>query len=665
MIEFASKQLTVSFDEHNGTLLKVSAPVGEANIPSKLWQIGSANAAYTIADASDFHYEIANDALQMHWTGDAFSVCVRICKYEDSLRWFINAELTGEDTLESVRFPILQGLRFKSKDSLLVGWQNGHVIEDPIGSFLREGHHIPMFVGRGDHAYINEYPAGISYQFSAYYGEDFGYYLATEDSDVYIKTYIYEYNKELNALDYSVDNYPENIGEAKKFNVPYPFVLELYKGSWVEPTLRYREWAIKQKWCTRKLSERALPKNLYDVDFWRINHTNYALGTRTQEFFDTTLMLRDVLGCRMGLHWYGWNKGQHDVNYPKYISPERIAENWPQELTAWNKRFTDEGIVKMPYLNLRLWDAASSTWEEYNAPSAAIVEADGSFTLEPWNNREFHPMCPTTEIWQNRCEEMAHEYIEECGFDGSYLDQIASFNAKLCFSKSHPHPVGGGTWWNDSYHKLLDRFRAVVGEQKILTTESCCETYVDFFDMFLTLDTNFQPAAFNRICQKIVSYSVPLFRMIYGGYAMTYGSICVFSNTPLQFEYNFMRNTLWGMIPSIDGGEMQELQSEKAPILFDIMKRGVGFYQKHKQMFFHGRLLGPAIVDDCEKIKIGWCLAKDTEDQIETLDGICAMRWEDTDGRQMILAYNFLDHDADVVIEGKCVTLKAKAFAEI
>lgn len=664
MIEFASKKLMLYFDECDGKLLKAASPVGQAEMKSRLWEVKSTTGTYSISDSKQFCYNKTEQALKLKWTGKGISVCVTISKFDDGLRWSISADL-ADDAVEYVQFPILEGLRFERNDNLLVGWQNGHVIEDPIGSFLREGNRIPMFVGRGDHSYENEYPAGISYQFSAYYGDEFGFYLATEDSDVYVKTYIYAYNEELDALDYSVKHYPEHMGLVKQFCVPYPFVMELFKGDWSVAALRYREWAIHQKWCKKKLSERKLPKNLYDVDFWRINHTNYALGTRTQEYFDTTLMLRDALQCRVGLHWYGWNMGQHDVNYPKYISKERIAEGWPQKLTAWNKRFSDEGIVKIPYLNLRLWDGDSSSWEECHASEHAIIEQDGSICVETWNNRAQHPMCPTTKFWQDECARMAQEYILDCGFDGSYLDQVASFNAKLCLNKDHDHPVGGGTWWDVSYHKLLDGFRAVVGDEKILTTESCCETYVDFFDMFLVLDTNFQPAGFNKICQKITSYSVPLFSVIYGDYAVSYGSICLFSNTPMQFEYNYMRNILWGMLPSIDGGEMQQMQSEKALLLMEIMKRGIDFYKKNKKMLFYGRPLGPAMVEQCGKIKIGWCLAKDTSDVYETLDSVCAMRWQDEDGNACVIAYNFADEDANVVIDGKLVALKAKSFAEL
>ena len=248
----------------------------------------------------------------------------------------------------------------------------------------------------------------------------------------------------------------------------------------------------------------------------------------------------------------------------------------------------------------------------------------------------------------------------EPGFDGIYLDQIGSFNATLCFDESHPHPLGGGTWWNDSYHNMLRGIRNVLGDERIITTESCCETYIDFFDIFLVLDTCFQHTGFNWLTEGGDTVSLPLFSMIYGDYALSYGSACQFIDRNDRFEYKFVRNLIWGILPCVEGGNEEELKRDDAPEKLAVLKRAVDFYKENKEIFLYGRLCEiPAC--ECKTLDMDWEI-DEVGTYVDTFPAICASTWESKDGDKYIFAYNFIDSECTFKAKGNEYTVDGKGF---
>ena len=345
------------------------------------------------------------------------------------------------------------------------------------------------------------------------------------------------------------------------------------------------------------------------------------------------------------MHWYGWNLNkEHDWDTPDYFDDEKRRMGWPEQLRQWNKRFSDEGIVKIPYTNARLWERTTKSFIEKNIAAAAIKGEDGEIFNEPWTaEQHLTTICPSCAVWQNKVVDMCREFVVEEGFDGAYLDQVASFNAMLCFDERHSHSCGGGTWWNDSYHRMLRSVRALLGNESIMTTESCCETYIDIFDLFLILDTNFQETGFNAVMGNGQAESVPLFSMIYGDYALAYGSVCRFTDRIDRFEFNFMRNILWGAIPSVEAGDMVQLNSGQQHL--EIIKRGVDFYKMHKNMFLYGRLCEIPHYT-CEMCEIDWSGIKEgttseTYTYVDKFPAVCIVIWEDSNGKKYVIAYNY------------------------
>ena len=659
---FQAKDTGLSFDAKLGYLEEITYKGKVISQHSKFWSIQTNSGELGICDMADFHIDESRNAVNLCWSCDAAKVIVTLKRGDaDKIYMNIRTEVAG-DAIRRVKFPIFEGLKFEGDNYLLMPWQNGHLIKNPVDTLLCKNAEVPFWMGDGEGAFISNYPAGMCFQFSAFYKPgDLGLYFATEDGDAYTKTFAYEYNKDLHAMDYSLTNYPENMGKAKSYCMPHEFALKIFEGDWQDAAKLYRTWAIEQKWWKKKLSERKLPEKIINADLWRINHMNYELGTRTQEYMDTAKVLRDTVGCNLAQHWYGWNMGMHGLNYPEYISDERKAEGWPAELKKWNEKFDAEGIVKIPFVNARLWEKKLKSWE--GAIPAAVKDEKGEFPNEPWGEDvgfELKPLCPSTALWQNKIVDMCKEYIRDGGFDGVYLDQIGSFNATLCFDESHPHPLGGGSWWNDAHHAMIQGARDIVGEGGIITTEGCCETYIGEFDMFLILDTCFQHTGWNYLTEGGDTVSVPLFSMVYGDYALSYGSICRFVDRNDRFEYNFIRNLLWGIIPCVEGVDAEDLARGDAGEKLEILKRAVKFFKEHKDIFLYGRMCEIPEYE-CETFPLDWEI-EDIGTYVEDTPVICASTWETKDGERYMFAYNFTNDEHKMACNWRTYRVPGKSF---
>ena len=536
-------------------------------------------------------------------------------------------------------------------------------MENFVDNFLALEKEVPFWMGRGKGAYINEYPAGISYQYTAYYDKAFGLYFATGDADAYIKTYSYLYNKAAHGMDYVVTNYPENAGIATVYYMPYGFVADTFTGDWRDATLMYRQWAIQQSWCGKKLIDKKLPETITDVNFWRINHTNPPVGMRYEEYFNTCRQLQKEVDPKLAIHWYGWNKQTHGYGYPNMVKDEDLEAGWMDEVAKMNKRFTDNGIRKIPYINTRLWIEEDPSFKAEGADKAVVMNNPTESNVEPWTAGIHHrTICPATPIFQQKNTQVC-DMVKDAKFDGVYIDQIASFNAMLCFDKNHNHPVGGGTWWGNSNRSMLQYVRNLMTKDRIMTTESCCEIYTDCFDLLLILDPNNQKSAFNAMAGKIIAKSVPLYNMIYGDYGLTYGSICTLNDRPECYAFNFMRNLLWGIIPSVDGFTQEELDREESKLHLLVTRNAVEFYKNNKSLFLYGRLVNMLDVR-CQSITLDWDI-KNVGVCQEEEKAVLAAQWESADGTSCILVANVTGKEQVATINGKAVIVPAYGFTMI
>jgi len=594
-----------------------------------------------------------SERLVLTWSNEDLSVVLTLFSKGGMLKSKIKVD-SREKAINRVYYPIYGDVCANDGDSLVVPWQNGLVVKDPIKNLLTPDKDVRFWMGRGGGKYENEYPAQFSYQFFAYYAEcGKGYYISCEDGNAYIKTMgIYAAETE-GCVDFRFINYPENMGIVKSYETPYAYAFTFINDGWREAARIYRGWAEKQKWYV-PLRERDISNQLSEIDFVRINHEHYRVGTDDAEFLATSKMIKERLGCKPLLHWYGWNKApQHGAWYPEMADWSNA--DWYEGLLQRNAELDAVGVKKIPYVNVHLWNKDHDSFDTEHAVDDLVMTETREIVHEPWlpvGSR--FPVCHSTEKIQSKSKALFHRLVETDGFDGIYIDQVGSFYATLCFNEKHGHPIGGGNWWAEEYHNMIGSFRAEMPKGKILTTESCCEVYHDLFDMFLILDTSIKNSGFPKVCGADNTESLPLFKMIYGDSAIAYGSACAFENGDGQFEFNYMRNILFGMIPTVEG--VESIHADDT-VKWDILKRGVDFFKENREVLIYGELLD-------YKTHNGAGIKVDFNGLVKTCPEVISAVY-DYDGAEYVFAYNYAECEKSITLCEKTLSVKPKSFVAI
>ena len=197
---------------------------------------------------------------------------------------------------------------------------------------------------------------------------------------------------------------------------------------------------------------------------------------------------------------------------------------------------------------------------------------------------------------------------------------------------------------------MIAPFRESMPKGKILTTESCAECYHDLFDLFLILDTSGQGGGFYGVCGADNVEALPLFKMIYGDSAIAYGSGCKLEGEDDAFEFNYIRNILFGMIPTAEGMEIAYLDEH---FKWDVLRRGVDFFKANRMILTHGALEDIVSFGEDRRVSFGR-LERSCPDVIAAL-----YKYE---GREYAFAYNFAAAPRTVTAFGEAFAIAPRAF---
>jgi len=282
------------------------------------------------------------------------------------------------------------------------------------------------------------------------------------------------------------------------FALPGRVRLAGYAGDWFDAAQLYRRWAVENAPWMRARA-RPSPAWIEDVAVW-------ALASGTAEgVVEPVAEFARYLGVPAAVHWYNWHVIPFDTDYSHYFPAKDGFAAGVKELQA-------RGVRVMPYINGRLWDTGLADFAGHAAAAATCDETGAPFIEEYGSGRKLAPMCPVTPLWRAKVTEIVTRLVgPEYGLDAVYIDQIAAAQPRLCANPAHGHPLAGGSWWvGAGYRPMLERLRAAIEPERVLTTECNAEPYIDLFDAYLTW--HFQYAD-----------SVPAFAAVYGGAIQLFG----------------------------------------------------------------------------------------------------------------------------------------------
>ncbi len=503
--------------------------------------------------------------------------------------------------------------------------------------------------------FVTLYPNGWgTMPFYAHYDNDCGVYVAMHDPLGGMKDLRVEHEAGANAVTCGFDVPAENMGVAgNNFVTPGAAVLETFRGDWFDAAQIYKRWVEEEaKWCPNtQHAARNTPKWMRDLPLWALT------GGTSQEVVGAVKAFAEFMGVPVAVHWYNWHQIPFDNDYPHYFPTKPSFAEGVRELQK-------AGVRVMPYINGRLWDTRDKGTEDDQfsrvALPAATKDEKGKHYEEIYGSKEsdgspvrLAVMCPTTALWQQKVKDIVLRLMsDEVGVDGVYIDQIAAAAPRLCFDKSHGHPLGGGQWWTkDGYWKMLTDLRAEMKRrhpEKMITTECNAEPFAHLFDGYLTWHWQYQ----NQI---------PLFSAVYGGKVQLFGRAYRGGATKdLALRMKAAQSLVFGeQIGWIDPNVYKE------PIGGPFIRRMARLRYALKDYLADGDmarplpLLSPPLqggergrVGDIPKVTADW---QWSGEWIVTTDALLSGAWRAKDGRVALIFVNVTDKElsAELVFDGK------------
>eukprot|EP00937_MAST-01D_sp_MAST-1D-sp2_P001008 g1008.t1 len=359
--------------------------------------------------------------------------------------------------------------------------------------------------------------------------------------------------------------------------------------AWFAASQIYRGWALPSAQWTRKGPVRARPDDFppwyLDLNVW-VNTGWQCLDRFNDTQGDPPTALRNALAVKrrfnisgqgLGLHWYEWQCGfadnctanhgarrfKFDTQYPDYF-PARRGESFRDAVDALRA----EGIFTFPYINGRIFDTSSSSFQAQGGASK-VVRQPASPALDPrggggvagaleecksyfgshelnGSNVYFDVADPTLEYWQDKYAQTVGRLVNEAHVSGVYIDQLCAASPVADFTARGQHGAGGGAWWRQGLVRLLAKAHAQqpAARRAPLVTESNSEFLLDEVQGLLTLVAFGVPFAPPPAGAPSPGHRVlaPAFAAVYGGYYVAFGA--VYTHNDLALDPNVFASRL-------------------------------------------------------------------------------------------------------------------------
>lgn len=485
-----------------------------------------------------------------------------------------------------------------------------------------------------DFKFRSTYPNGwCTMQFMAAYragDKPTGLYLAVHDPRGSTKDLALHSDPAQRALRMLFDHPAAEMGRpGNDFELSGRAVWQLLRGDWFDAARVYRAWVqMEARWWPQ-----LGPQGRSDTPNWMSQLNIWALGGGTSaECVPAVRQFQRFFGQdhdAAGVHWYNWHQIPFDNDYPHYFPAKT-------DFVAGVKELRESRVHVMPYINGRLWDthdrgAADFEFTRVALPAASKQE-DGQPYIETYGSKETNGapvrlavMCPTTPLWQDKVRRTVLRLLQEAGTSAVYIDQVAAAAPTLCLDRSHGHPLGGGSWWNEGYWTMLEGIRRALPPGAALTTECNAEPFIRWFDGYLTWHWQYDG-------------QVPAFPAVYGGAIQMFGRAYREGPTKdLALRMKAGQQLVFGeQIGWIAPGVIQE------PANADFLKRVVAVRARFGRYFQAGEMARPPrLQGGLPKVKADW---QWSGEWWVTTDAVLTGAWRlPKDGRFLVLLVNVSD----------------------
>ncbi|NGM61273.1 hypothetical protein G5B30_05000 [Sphingobacterium sp. SGG-5] len=535
--------------------------------------------------------------------------------------WDIRSEFPAEWSVDNLTFPIIT-VEKTDTQKLILPMQWG--VEYDLNTL-------------GNQRFSSIYPSSRSAaQLMLLREQNDVFYFATHDAKANLKTF----SARVTSLDAEFSNVitPSASWNNKgKFSLPWSASIGLSDKGWEDAVSKwYRPFSFETEWGKKKITEKKYPEWLLNSDLWLVG------GHVTDKERDRAHQAIDYFGSQTAFHWYYWHQAPFDTQYPEYLPAKEGFDRIIQEIQG-------RGSHVVPYINGRLWDVATKSYENGGGKAATIIGKDGNPHTETYASGATNAViCPSTSIWEQKMVELTKQIQGDVvKADGVYYDQVAASRAFPCYDENHNHPPGGGSFWVDGYREIFKSVRGVLRPNSIVSTEQNTESYLDMFDLFLMV--NYPQGKDYR--------PVPLFPIIYSDRALFYG-FYIYNDPNMSFRVKNALTLLWGA--QLNGGRIEFVQYPSMVENAAFLKGLVAFRKQNHDLFVGGRLLREIEPEGDNPVLAvpNWPARSSTTG---TSSAVRAALWENRDGGYALVLVNVDEHPHSVTFPHTKTAIRLKS----
>ena len=403
---------------------------------------------------------------------------------------------------------------------------------------------------------VANYPGGASVQLLAFYDATAGLRVTALDGGGYRKAI--GLDRHGAGLGLHMVHYPE-VAAGKDFTLPYAVEMAVFHGDWESAAAEYRKWAVKQKWCRKRLDERVaeLPEWLRGMPFF------YTVAVKGQNAENKPALRYDMIAeqteaynkllhspvCAMVMSWEKQGPWVTPDYFPPVGGDEAFHALMARLRGAGNRSMVFFSGLKWTLKKGESFDATEAFARDGEA--AAIVADDGKTLVvgKPGDDTgQYGELCPATRYAQDLLSRLSRR-ATELGVTAVQMDQLVGGGSPPCFSEKHSHPLGGGNWQAEAVYRLLARMRSEGKERNkdfALSMEEPGEYFIPVLDTYHARD--YAEGRWPRDGKGI--RGVPLFTFIYHDYLLGYGgdSAGISAGVSAQNVYSAAANLVNGKI---------------------------------------------------------------------------------------------------------------------
>ena len=634
MIVLDNGKLRFMLDDHNGSIRGLRdvrtgidyIAAGSGGDPFRLETDAGFSAEF---EAFEWRMEGDND-LSLQWrTADGVIILGQIALAEgDDKAVFRCKAVNGSSAwLLGLEYPIVPGLHAITEegrdDYVAHAFATGFKVRNPMLHFAEEG------AGFRFMPYPESF-SGASMQFFAYYGMNKGgLYFAAEDGEGNPKWLNFFKNGQ-GELEATFIHGCQDMAPGRGIDPGYSVQVALLEGcDWYEAADRYKDWAVRQRWCSRGfVSDRA------KADGFTWLHEEMGVATfginagsdRTAWLEKYHEHLKTPMFHVLGPDWtnepqtFGWGvPGGFDDWFPTRFNADNIATM---------KQFGDRYA---PFEFDYLYNFGGADGELGRA--AAQKFPDNKKSVDAYRFPFLCPAHPYTHDFHVRRDA---ELQRTVGVDAIYYDISANNIMKICMDDSHGHPVGSGRLIEEAYRRNYADTKAemqgIAGKYVPMGTEMINETMLELIDYYQARAGG-QPAAplegypIRDFLKSGEAELIPMFAYVYHEYGALrmdgWGKLT--EEIGQLYYFTAARTYLWGGLyelnyeyspmEALDGRENSPeehyykfdprgyaFSPERADYLGMYARLRVGAANRY---WAYGRMLRPLPIE-CSRIRMDW-----------------------------------------------------------